>query len=174
MKILLAEDASIDRLPGRNATFEVVRPSIVQPPVTDEVPQEIELRKVPGSGTILFVEDEPSIREMTTMYLEAVGYRVIEASDSADALTRWEGCGGEIDLVVTDLRMPGGLNGRQLVERLQAGRPDLRAIFVSGYQPDLCGGETFFGQTNRFLQKPYRLRDLAELVQTCLAGDEEQ
>jgi CheY-like chemotaxis protein len=128
------------------------------------------LKKVEGGATILFVEDEASIREMTTMYLNANGYRVIVANNGAQAVTLWEQHEGEIDLVLTDLLMPGGLNGHELVERLQADRPDLKAIFVSGYSYELLGEETFLDQTTNFLQKPYRLKSLSEMVQGCLGS----
>lgn len=165
------KDKSVDRLPGRSAALEVV-PNLAQPAVIDDVPQEKQLQKVKGGRTILFVEDEASIREMTTMYLEAAGYRVVEASDSATAVMLWEKYDGEIGLVLTDLMMPGGLNGHQLVERLKADRPDLKAIFVSGYSSDLLSEETILDQTISFLEKPYRLKNLSDMVRDRLSRDE--
>ena len=166
---ILAEGKPVDRLLGGGAGFEVVvLRDIAQLPVTGEVPQEKELQKVKSGGTILFVEDESSIREMTTMYLEAEGYRVIEANDGAQAVMLLKKREQEIDLVLTDLKMPGGLNGQQLVERLQADRPNLKAIFVSGYSSELFGEETFLDETTNFLQKPYQLKNLSEMVQGCL------
>ena len=171
MEILPIEDKSVDRLLGRGGTSEGFLPYVLPPASTDEVSQKTERGKVGSGGTILFVEDEESIRGMTTMYLEAKGYRVINANDGAKAVMLWEKHEGEIDLVVTDLMMPGGLNGHQLVDQLKADRPNLKAIFVSGYGSDLFGESTFLDETTSFLPKPYRLKDLSELVQSCLRRD---
>jgi CheY-like chemotaxis protein len=156
MDILLVEDKSIDRrfaLEAKDAGFS-------------RTTQALETCK--GAGTILFVEDEPTIRAMATMYLTRDGYRVLEANDGAQAVMLWEQHGDEIDLVLTDLMMPGGLNGHQLVERLQAERPNLKAIFVSGYNSDVFGEQTFLGETTNFLPKPYRLKNLSEMIHDCL------
>ena len=120
--------------------------------------------------TILLVEDEPTVREMVKMYLEGNGYNVIEAADADRALELWHDRDCEIDLVLTDVMMPGLLNGPQLVQELQAERPELKAILVSGYGPDSFQDVTFpFGTTN-FLQKPYRLIQLVEAIRDCLGA----
>jgi CheY-like chemotaxis protein len=130
------------------------------------------LEKSRGGETILFVEDEPTIREMAATYLQRDGYRVIEAGDGRQAVMLWEKHKGEIDLILADVMIPGGLNGDQLVERLQADRPDLKAILVSGYSSDVVGRETVPQETTSYLQKPYRLKNLSEMVQGCLAREE--
>jgi CheY-like chemotaxis protein len=162
----------VESEPERGTTFEVFLPYVVHAASAEEmpVPQTLEGKK--GDATILFVEDEAAIREMATMYLEGNGYHVIEASNGREAVALWEKHRNEIDLVLTDLMMPGGLNGHQLVQRLQADRPDLKAIFVSGYSCDLFGDETFLDETTDFLQKPYRLKNLADMVHDCLARDQ--
>jgi CheY-like chemotaxis protein len=125
-----------------------------------------------GSGetaaTILLVEDEPTIRGMAGMYLERNGYCVIPAADGVEAMTLWEKHEKEIDLVLTDLMMPGDVNGQQLVQRLRVDRPNVKAIFMSGYTSDLLDEKTFLGRNANFLPKPYRLNRLAEMVQDCL------
>ena len=170
MEMLLVEDKSVN-LRGRGAASEAFIPNVAYP-ATDEVPLGKHLQKVKARGTILFVEDEASIREMTTMYLEALGYRVIEASDSTTAVMLWGKHDREIDLVLTDLVMPGALTGHRLVERLRADRPDLKAILVSGYHSESFGEGTFLGETTNFLQKPYRLKNLSDMVHDCLGRSE--
>ena len=160
MDILLGEDKSIDHLLTLEAQEDIAFKGTSHA-----------LERTQRGGTILFVEDEPRIREMATMYLERDGYRVIEANDGAQAVMLWEKHEAEIDLVLTDLMIPGGLNGHQLVERLQADRPELQAIFVSGYSSDLFGKETLLEETIHFLQKPYRLKNLSEMVQGCLGRE---
>jgi CheY-like chemotaxis protein len=123
---------------------------------------------MPSTATILFVEDEAMIRTMTKMYLEGNGYRVIDACDGTEAISLWQEHESEIDLVVTDLEMPG-INGRQLVQRLKVDRLGLKAIFVSGYTSGQSGEEADVDESARFLPKPYRLKDLTEMVQDCLS-----
>jgi signal transduction histidine kinase/DNA-binding response OmpR family regulator len=161
----------VESEPERGTTFEVFLPYVVHAPSAEEMPVPHTHEGKKGDATILFVEDEAAIREMATMYLEGNGYHVIEASNGREAVALWEKHRNEIDLVLTDLMMPGGLNGHQLVQRLQADRPDLKAIFVSGYSCDLFGDETFLDETTDFLQKPYRLKNLADMVHDCLARD---
>lgn len=166
MEVLPSEDDSVDRASG--TTLQVFLPEAVPASQTGEVPLANQLEN-PGEGaTILLVEDEASIRAIATMYLKGDGYRVIEANDGPQAVILWEKHEGEIDLVLTDLMIPGGLNGHQLVERLQADRPDLKAIFVSGYTCDSLGEETFLDETTNFLQKPYRLKNLSAMILNCL------
>ncbi len=125
-----------------------------------------------GSGetaaTILLVEDEPTIRGLTKEYLERSGFCVIPAVDGEEAIALWQKCDGEIDLVLTDLVMPRSVDGHQLVQRLQAEQPDLKAIFVSGYAAGSLGNVTALDKDTNFLQKPYRLQNLMDMVYSCL------
>ena len=153
------------------STFEVFLPYVMQAPAAADLPQVAEQEQLKGGATILFVEDETTIRLMAKAYLEGNGYRVIEASDGSEAVSLWQKHEPEIDLVLTDVMMPGGVNGHQLVERLKTDRPNLKAIYVSGYSSDLFGEETFLDESTKFLQKPYRLKNLAEMVHDCLRGE---
>ncbi|MFN2475377.1 MAG: response regulator [Chthoniobacterales bacterium] len=117
---------------------------------------------------ILLVEDEANIRCMAKMYLEGQGYSVLEASDGTEALKSWEAHKGEIDLVVTDMMMPGGLNGRQLLSRLQTDRPSLKAIFVSGYTSERVADGSALTENTYFLAKPYRLSKLCDVIRESL------
>ncbi|MDQ6625800.1 MAG: response regulator, partial [Verrucomicrobiota bacterium] len=156
---------------GGGSTFEVFLPYVMQSPTVVESPEAELLEKVRAGVTILFVEDESAIRLLAKTYLEGSGFRVLAAADGAEAVTLWQKHGSEIDLVLTDLMMPGGVNGHELVERLQLDRPELKAIFVSGYSSDLFGEETFLHESTNFLQKPYRLKNLLEMVHECLDRD---
>ena len=120
------------------------------------------------AATILLVEDEPTIRGLAKLYLERNGFRVIPAVDGEEAIALWQKRDGEIDLVLTDLVMPRGVDGHQLVQLLQAEQPDLKAIFVSGYAADSLGNETALDEDTNFLQKPYRLQNLVDMVYGCL------
>ena len=85
-----------------------------------------------GSETILLVEDEEPLRKLCTEFLEQLGYRMLAASNAKEAVALVEGYSGKIDLLITDVVMPG-LPGPELAEALLALRPDLKVIFISGY-----------------------------------------
>ncbi len=148
-------------------TFKVYLPCFDAKPAATTPPEVMEIPAT-GHETILLVEDEGTIREMAKMFLETHGYQVMEASNGPEAVMIWEKDQNRIDLVVTDLVMPEGLTGRQLAQRLQTDRPDLKVIFSSGYSCDLIGDHSFLDAETNFLQKPYRLNTLAQMVRHCL------
>jgi DNA-binding NtrC family response regulator len=132
-----------------------------------EEPKPIEL--VRGGGeTILLVEDEELLRDMVEGILSELGYRVIKAKSGVEAFQLWELHGESIDLLLTDMVMPGGITGRDLAEEMQAVKPTLKIVFMSGYTAD----ETVKNVTNpfssMFLQKPYTGESLAKTVRDCL------
>jgi PAS domain S-box-containing protein len=127
-------------------------------------------RPVKGGGeTILLVEDEPDLREMVREILAGYDYKLIEAVSGVHALKVWDESDGRIDLLLTDMMMPEGMNGRELAALLRKRKPDLKVIYSSGYSADLMtgGSEKLDGL---FLSKPYRPAELAALVRKCLDG----
>ena len=121
-----------------------------------------------GHTTILLVDDEDALRSMARRFLEMNGYSVIEAGNGSDALAIWETKQSQIDLVVTDLVMPNGLTGQQLAQRLQRDRPDLKVIFSSGHDREVLAESGPLGPRSNFLQKPYRLSSLAQMIRESL------
>jgi len=119
-----------------------------------------------GKGeTLLLVEDEKSLRLALGIILRRFGYLVLEASNADEAQAQWHGVGGAIDLLVTDMIMPGKMTGLQLIERLRGENPGLRAIICSGYSgiqsvPALTGIDV--------LSKPFETADLLRTVRRCL------
>ena len=85
-----------------------------------------------GTGTILLAEDEQDVREVAREFLDSGGYTVIEARDGADALKKMESHEGAIDLLVTDMVMPG-MTGQELTARLKQSRPGTQVLYMSGY-----------------------------------------
>ena len=120
-----------------------------------------------GNETILCVEDDPEVREYVTMQLKSLGYRVVIAVDSAEALAV-AARGTPFDLLFTDIVMPGHINGRQLAEQMMAGRPSLRVLFTSGYAYAATHSQGRVGQGIPILTKPYRKAELARLLRRCL------
>jgi PAS domain S-box-containing protein len=119
----------------------------------------------PGRGeTVLVVEDEPFLRELLRAILEEQGYAVLSAESGADALRVAAGNDGPIDVVLTDLLMPG-MTGRQLVARLAEAHPETRALFMSGYAADELAGEEV---ADGFLQKPFGASELGAAIRRAL------
>lgn len=121
-----------------------------------------------GMATILLVEDEPAVRALFAAALRHEGHRVLEARNGAEALRVFEEIGGAIDLLLTDLRMPY-VGGGELASKLQARRPDLRMLFVSGYASDIQ-----LGPNAALLQKPFVRADLLHAVQNLLGRPVQQ
>jgi two-component system, cell cycle sensor histidine kinase and response regulator CckA len=123
-----------------------------------------------GGETILVVEDDAAVRLLTRRTLERAGYRVLEASNGIEALRVWERDQSTIDLLVTDVVMPGGIGGRELAKRLHLRKPELRVILTSGYSADMAGQELSLLPGHAFLQKPALPSVLLECVRRCLDG----
>ena len=152
---------------GRGTAFKVYLPyHEVEPGPT---PPEEEIKPpIQGSETILLVDDEETIRELAKAFLEGHGYHIIEARDGIEALAIWQKGRTTIDLLLTDLVMPHGVSGRELARQLQLDQPGLQVIFSSGYSRDLFGENSILNPDTNFLQKPYRLNSLAEMIRHCL------
>lgn len=152
---------------GEGTAFEVylpffeAKPSAPPPVVTIPKPAK-------GSETILLVEDEETIRDMAKMFLETHGYHILEATNGPEALDLWQKNQGQIDLLLTDLVMPHGVSGQELARQLQIEQPSLKVIYSSGYSCDLFGEKSFLNPGTNFLQKPYRLNSLADMIRQCL------
>jgi CheY-like chemotaxis protein len=121
-----------------------------------------------GSETILLAEDDPDVRNATRAVLERHGYTVLQAGSGPEALSIFRRHGGRVDLLLTDVVMPEGLDGRQLAARLLPECPGLKVIFMSGYSAELAGGGAAFEPGQRFLEKPCSLDHLVGAVRECL------
>jgi PAS domain S-box-containing protein len=131
-------------------------------------PARSEVRRGPaGRGeTILVVEDEPEVRQMTERILSKAAYEVLSASGGAEAL-ELNAIGG-IDLLLTDLIMPGML-GTELVDRLRADRPNLKVVFMSGYSHAMLAHQTISqSPDSAFIEKPFTADDLQRAIRELL------
>src|SRR5207249_1193204 len=126
---------------GRETTFRVYLPETREPTKRpEEISPEPAVRG--GTETILVVEDEQPVRELVCSFLQTHGYKILAAESGARALEVWREHSNEIGLLLTDVVMPGQLSGRELAERLRAGKPSLRVIFTSGYSADGVGKDS--------------------------------
>ena len=120
--------------------------------------------------TIMIVEDEAPLRLLSRKVLERQGYRVIEAESGSDALFMWEKHRDRVDLLLTDMVMPGGLSGFELAEKLRAEKPELKVIYNSGYTDDMLGENSPLRDNANFIEKPFAPDKLLRHVRDCLDG----
>ncbi len=153
---------------GNGSRFEIWLP------VTDAVAAEPTVPRpaadaVRGEETLLVVEDQAEVRRMALSILKANGYHLLEAGDAEQALELSGRYEGRIDLLVTDVIMPG-LNGRQLADRLVADRPGLKVLYTSGYTADVIARQGSLEPGMEFLPKPFGAAQLAAKVREVLGS----
>jgi PAS domain S-box-containing protein len=158
---------TVDSEQGRGTTFTMHFPAVVATRA-DDAPAMPALSPSPGRETILLVEDEDAVRVIIGAVLRRQGYNVLEAASAAVACELYQRHPGRIDLLLTDVVMPG-MNGPALAQRLIGLQPDLRVLFVSGYSsPAVAVGSD--NPLVGFLGKPFHATALAERVRRLLAA----
>ena len=120
-----------------------------------------------GGQTVLFVDDEPAIREIAGEVLQEIGCAHLEASDGVSAMRLLES-GAKIDLLITDVGLPRGMNGRQLAEAARAIIPDLKVLFVTGFAENAVLGNGILGLGMQVMTKPFSLEAFALRVRELL------
>jgi len=152
---------------GEGSSFRVLLPAVEsvasQPRVVNS---ELVVRG--GHETILLVEDEWEVRRLVGQSLRAFGYTVHEANHGREALALWSRLGGRVDLLLTDMVMPGGMTGLELVQNLRALRPELLAIVTSGYSTEMVQAGMLNLSGASYLPKPFEAPRLAEEVRNRL------
>lgn len=128
-------------------------------------PPDMKVTPSGGQGRILLVEDDADVRMVMRNELETSGYQIWEAANGLEALNVWKTNASQIDLLLTDIVMPGGLNGWDLADRLREERPSLKVVLVSGYNPDKTRKKQ---PHSLILPKPFSLESLIETVRNCL------
>jgi PAS domain S-box-containing protein len=156
---------TVDSRPGTGSMFNVFVPSIP----TEEPRTTVERLAPPPRGreTVLLVEDEHGVRRLARLSLERHGYTVLEASSGREAIELSQTYEGDIEVLLTDVVMPE-LNGREVSERLRVHRPDLKVLYMSGYNDDAVVRHGVVDSPVAFLQKPFDARTLATKVRDVL------
>jgi PAS domain S-box-containing protein len=154
---------------GHGTTIRLFFPAVraASEPRGADVPRPLDQR--PGSETILVVEDQQDVGDLAQSVLEDFGYTVIRAATGRDALSLVEGK-GRIDLLFTDLIMPGGMNGVMLAREARKARPKLKVLLTTGYAELSLERETAGGSEFDLINKPYRRSELATKVRQVLDG----
>ncbi len=157
----------VDSTPGHGSTFRLYLPEA--PAETEVVPASRPAEALRGTETVLLVEDDPTVREVTAEQLQSLGYRVLVCGGPHEALTVAAGHDGPLHLLLTDVVMPD-MNGRELATRLTQGRNGLRVLYTSGYGEDVVARHGVFEGGVHLLQKPYSLQTLGRHVRRALAA----
>ena len=160
----------VESVLNQGTTFQIYFPAS-DAPIVEPEQFDTQFRARGGTETVLVVEDERDLREIVTRTLNRHGYRVFQAVNGQNALQIWADYKNEIDLVFTDVIMPGGMNGRELAEKLWTEKPKLKVIFSTGYGADALGKDFKLDPQLNFLQKPYLPQTLALIIRRCLDGE---
>ncbi|MFH2009177.1 MAG: PAS domain S-box protein [bacterium] len=158
-------DIWVDSEPGRGTTFRVFLPRVEAE--RDGRAKELNTIDLRGTETILVVEDEEAVRNMTLRILAAAGYKVIGAASGSEALLHFDRHDGDIHLVLTDVVMPR-MSGRELASRLAVACPGLRVLYMSGYTDDAIVHHGVLDEGTHFIGKPFTIQGLLEKVRAVL------
>jgi CheY-like chemotaxis protein len=120
-----------------------------------------------GTETILIAEDEPDLRELTRIFLESYGYKVLDAPSAEKAIEKAESSSEAIHLLLTDVIMPG-MSGRQLAEKILSKRPQTKIVYMTGYTDDMVMQHKVLEPGAQLLQKPFTKVELAAKVRATL------
>lgn len=159
--------ASIASTPGAGTTVTLLLP------VATPAPRSADVLRAPdheaGGETILVTEDDELVRGYVCEQLGTLGYVVVPARDASEAMAVLE-AGRHVDLLFTDIVMPGRMNGRQLADAARVLRPGLAVLFTSGYPDDMVGTDGKLEAGLHLLGKPYRRAELAQKLRAALAS----
>jgi signal transduction histidine kinase/CheY-like chemotaxis protein len=152
-------------------TIQIYLPRVEGPVEAIETPKALP-RSRRGDETILVVEDDDAVRRMTREFLKIKGYTVVEARSAADAIQFMEGHNESVDLVLTDVLMPG-MKGRELVERLEKLRSGMKVLYMSAYTEDAAINIGVLNPGTEFIEKPFGPDELADKVREVLGANRE-
>ena len=148
--------------PGEGTTFRIYLPVVEVQKISPNNEKSLETVTC-GSGTILVVEDDPAILELSQSILEQLGYTVLTAGKPEEAIGTVQDYAGTIDLLITDVVMPQ-MNGRELARRIATIEPGLRCLYMSGYTANVIAQHGVLELGINFLQKPFSLQEIATKV----------
>ncbi|MCL4818204.1 MAG: PAS domain S-box protein [Vicinamibacteria bacterium] len=158
----------IDGAPGRGTRVEILLPQVAAAVAPAPAPRGDAVSPAATTTTILLAEDESALRELTEEVLTEAGYHVLSAEDVPRALEVAAAHEGPIDLLLSDVVMPGG-DGAQLAARLRESRPAVRVLFVSGYPEEVISQQGRLDPGVALLSKPFTSADLLQRVASALA-----
>jgi PAS domain S-box-containing protein len=159
----------VESEPGRGSSFRVYLPMIAAPRSVVKPMEHVPAPPAPR-GAVLLVEDDQLVRTFTSLSLKSAGYPVIEAADGRAALALWKNTMAVVELVLTDMVMPSGLNGWDVVAAVRQDKPRLPAVIMSGYASDLPAAALKPETGVVFLQKPFDTPKLVMALRNAIAN----
>jgi CheY-like chemotaxis protein len=156
---------TVHSAPGRGTTFAIDVPRAAGGPAAAQIQESAGASR--GSETILLVEDEDFLRDLARRMLEMAGYAVITAADGDRALSLLDGCDRPVDLVLTDVVMPG-MSGRERAAKVADRAAPVKVLYTSGYTEDVILRKGLADQRMHFLRKPYSMAELTRAVRNVL------
>jgi CheY-like chemotaxis protein len=153
--------------PGQGTTFKLYFPRVFEP-LSDSEGGDPSATKRSGGETILVVEDEQAVRDLTVRILQQLGYTILTAASGAEALEVSQAHAGSIDLLLTDVVMPH-MSGRQLADHLRQSRPTTKVLFLSGYTENTVVHHGVLDAGVDFLPKPFSRENLSKKLREVLA-----
>jgi PAS domain S-box-containing protein len=161
---------------GKRTTMCLYFPRVFGDNVESNPPEALHIGESGRGETVLVIDDEPTVRMLIVEELQEAGYVVLEASDSATGLRILQSP-TRIDLLITDVGLPGGMNGRQVAEAARATRPELKILFITGYAENAAVGHGHLAPGMQVLAKPFviaalanKVRELMEASVTAISG----
>jgi signal transduction histidine kinase/response regulator of citrate/malate metabolism len=158
---------NVESQPGQGTTLHIFLPQLDQSPGLKRTPPAPTVMPR-GAETLLLVEDDSLLRAAIKTSLSQLGYRVLEAANGVGGREMWQQNRPEIRLLLTDLVMPDGVNGKVLAAELLREDPGLKVIFISGYNADIIGEDVPMQEGVNFLAKPFAPHQLAQMVRDNL------
>ena len=153
---------------GRGTTMCIYLPRHDVQEITTDAAAPVDIPRAAQGETVLVVDDEPTVRMLVIEVLQELGYSALEAGDGAAGLKVLQSS-VRVDLLVTDVGLPGGMNGRQMADAGRVIRPDLRVLFITGYAENAVVGNGQLAQGMQVLTKPFTMDALATRVKDLIA-----
>ena len=157
----------VDTAIGEGTVFRVYIPVTDKPLVIEEAPSFAPASD-DGNHTIFVVEDDAAVRSLVVEVLQSFNYTVIEAENGDSAIAMWSGLRDEVDLLLTDMVMPGIANGLDVARHCLGNKPDLKVIYTSGYSSELFGSNVKLLEGVNYLPKPYLSNKLTTIIRNAL------
>jgi CheY-like chemotaxis protein len=155
---------------GQGTTLCIYLPRhLGQEEVVEAAPDLADAPRAEQGETVLVVDDEPTVRMLVTEVLEDLGYAAVEAADGASGL-RVLHSDVRLDLLVTDVGLPGGMNGRQVADAARVARPDLKVLFITGYAENAVLSHGHLEPGMHVLTKPFTMEALASRIRKLIAS----
>jgi signal transduction histidine kinase/ActR/RegA family two-component response regulator len=155
---------SIYSEPGEGTTVRLYLPRAIGGSVRTTQSGVVPIELPRGSATVLVVEDDPAVREIAATILKELGYHVLEAGDAEEALRTFGSHASSVDLLLSDVVLPGALRGKELAERITAVRPEVKTLFMSGYTENSIVHQGRLDDGVQLIGKPFTREQLARKV----------